>query len=122
MSLRYLSLDDLLIIVDALDAHVRDLGMLASAAARPQTTVFGTDAYPDVTTKAAALMHSLARNHALVDGNKRLAWIAGRLFLQLNNTDLRAPQDEAFTTIMALAAGNVDVAELANWIATHIAT
>ena len=121
MSIRYLDLDDLLLTVDALHSPVRDLGMLASAAARPHTTVYGVDAYPDLPTKTAALMHSLARNHPLVDGNKRLAWIAGRLFLRLNGTVLNPTQDEAFNTVMALAAGQIEVAELARWIADHTA-
>ena len=78
---RYLSLDDLLTIADAAVSEemvVRDAGLLESALARPQSTVFGADAYPTLHTKAAALLHSLARNHALVDGNKRLAWLATR--------------------------------------------
>ena len=77
---RYLSLDDLLRIADAaagVEVVVRDVGLLELGLGRPRATVFGEDAYPDIHTKAAALPHSLARNHALVDGNKRLAW-AGR--------------------------------------------
>ena len=83
----YLDLDDLLLIGrDAVGGEVvvRDYGLLESALARPQTTVFGADAYPDLPTKAAALLHSLARNHALVDGNKRLAWLATYVFLDIN--------------------------------------
>ena len=58
------------------EVMVHDVGLLESALGRPRATVFGDDAYPDLHTKAAALLHSLARNHALVDGNKRLAWAA----------------------------------------------
>lgn len=116
----YPTLEDLLTIVEELGAQVRDLGMLASAVSRPRTTVFGEDAYPDLATKAAALMHSLGRNHALVDGNKRISWVATRLFLQLNGRDLIAAADDAFEVVMAVAAGKIDVAELAGWIAGHL--
>lgn len=64
-------------------------------------------------------MHSLARNHALVDGNKRVAWIAGRLLLTLNQMTIAVHQDEAFDTMMALAAGDLEVAELARWMAAR---
>ncbi|HEX8805227.1 MAG TPA: Fic family protein, partial [Acidimicrobiales bacterium] len=67
----YLDLDDLLTLSVALLGNplpVRDVGLLGSAAARPQTTVFGKDAYPDLWTKAAALLQSIVKNHALVDG------------------------------------------------------
>jgi death-on-curing protein len=83
----YLDLDDLLDLARALlgdPAPVRDMGLLGSAAARPQTTAFGEDAYPDLLTKAAALLQSIVNNHALVDGNKRLGWLATAVFLELN--------------------------------------
>ena len=63
---------------------IRDVGLLGSAAARPQATAFGRDAYPDVITKAAALLQSIVVNHALVDGNKRVGWLATAVFLELN--------------------------------------
>ena len=94
---RYLSLDDLLRIADAaagVEVMVRDVGLLESALGRPRTTVFGEDAYPDLHTKAAALLHSLARNHALVDGNKRLAWAAAAVFLGINGHRVSAGNDE----------------------------
>lgn len=93
---------------------VRDWGLLESAVHRPQSSVFGTDAYPTLDAKAAALMHSLARNHQLVDGNKRLAWLAARLFYARNGRDLRAPDPatgDAF--VRAVARGQHDVDELA---------
>ncbi len=62
------------------EAEVRDLGLLQSAAARPQASAFGEDAYPSLLEKSAALVHSIARNHALVDGNKRLT-LAGLIAL-----------------------------------------
>jgi death on curing protein len=66
---------------------IRDLGLLAAAAARPQASAFGDDAYPDLWTKAAALLHSVVKNQPLVDGNKRLGWLACAVFLDINGTD-----------------------------------
>ncbi|MCO7221899.1 type II toxin-antitoxin system death-on-curing family toxin [Klenkia sp. PcliD-1-E] len=110
-----LSVDDLLEVAAGVvdGVRVRDLGMLASAAARPWTTVFGADAYPTFPDKVAALMHSLARNHPLVDGNKRLAWAAGRVFCLLNGFDLVFDVDRAERLVVAIAAGEVDVADIA---------
>jgi len=114
----FLTLEDLLdIAVGVLgDLRIRDLGLLAAAAARPATTAFGADAYPSTTEKAAALMHSLARNHPLVDGNKRLAWSALRAFLLLNGHDIRYGVDEAESFVLAVAAGELDAAEIAGWL------
>lgn len=114
--IRYLSLEDLLHVVDVLhggERQIRDMGLLGSAAARPATTVFGEDAYPEFHDKAAALLHSLARNHPLVDGNKRLAWVATRLFYLANERVLDAPENDAFDLVMAVAEGRVDVPEIA---------
>jgi death-on-curing protein len=104
----YLDLEDLLEIVCAAiggEVVVRDYGLLESARARPQASVFGEDAYPDVHLKAAALMHSLARNPALVDGNKRLAWTACRTFLAINGQWISAPEDERFDFVIRVASG-----------------
>ncbi len=95
------------------DVQVRDLGLLASAAGRPATTLMGEDAYPTLADKAAALLHSLARNHALVDGNKRLAWLATVVFLDLNGRTVELGDDDAFALVMAVAEGSLDVAEIA---------
>ena len=113
--LDYLSLDDLLDVAVGVvgDVLVRDRGLLASAAARPRTTVLGEDAYPTLAEKAAALMHSLARNHALVDGNKRLAWAATRVFCLLNGRDIHLSVDDAEALVVAAARGDVDVASIA---------
>ena len=110
----YLNLEDLLEIAAGVieSPVVRDLGLLALAAARPQMSVFGQDAYPTFPEKAAAVMHSVARNHALVDGNKRLAWSATRVFCLLNGRDLRLGVDEAERLVVAVAAGSVDVPDL----------
>ena len=104
----YLDLDDLLEIVrEAIDGEVtvRDYGLLESGLARPRASVFGKDAYADLHLKAAALLHSLARNHALVDGNKRLAWTACRTFLAINDQWTRAPEDERFDFVIRVATG-----------------
>lgn len=100
------------------EVKVRDYGLLESAASRSQATVFGVDAYPSIHDKAAALMHSLTRNHALVDGNKRLAWTACALFYAMNDhTILNAPQDEAFGLVIGVASGEIDVPEIAEVLA-----
>jgi death on curing protein len=108
---RYLSLDDILRVADAaagVQVMVRDIGLLESALGRPRATVFGDDAYPDLHTKAAALLHSLARNHALVDGNKRLAWAAAAVFLGINGHRVDADNDDVVEFVVAVAAGELD--------------
>lgn len=112
----YLDLDDLLEIARAAvgaDVLVGDYGLLESALARPRASVFGEDAYPDVQLKAAALLHSLARNHALVDGNKRLAWTACRTFLAINDRWISAPEDDRFDFVIRVATGAVDLDKIA---------
>ena len=94
--------------------EVRDIGLLESAVHRPRASVLGQDAYPDVITKAAALLHSLARNHPLVDGNKRLAWLATYVFCAKNGIVLDPDEDAAYEFVVAVAAGELDeVAEIA---------
>jgi death-on-curing protein len=105
----YLSLEDLLDLVNALGAGpVRDLGLLDSAGHRPQASLFGQEAYPALAGKAAALMQSLAGNQALVDGNKRLALLATVVFLQINSYVLDLNDDDAFDLVMSVAAGHLD--------------
>ncbi|MGH3970714.1 MAG: type II toxin-antitoxin system death-on-curing family toxin [Mycobacterium sp.] len=104
----YLDLDDLIDVVReavGADAVVGDYGLLESALARPSASVFGQDAYPDLHLKAAALLHSLARNHALVDANKRLAWTACRTFLAINGQWISAPEDDRFEFVIQVATG-----------------
>ncbi|GEL19492.1 type II toxin-antitoxin system death-on-curing family toxin [Pseudonocardia asaccharolytica] len=121
----YLTLDSLLLIAARAvgsEVAVRDYGLLESALARPQATVFGADAYPSLHGKAAALLHSLVRNHALVDGDKRLAWQATAVFLWLNGYDVDAPDDDLFDLVMAAADGSLgDVETIAERLAaiTH---
>ena len=109
----YLDLDDLLHVAARTlgTVEVRDAGLLESALARPRSTAFGEDAYPSVHAKAAALLHSVARNHALVDGNKRLALAATIAFFGLNGLRLTLTNDEAYDLVMAVAAGELDDVE-----------
>ena len=106
----YLDLDDLLHVGarTLTEVHVRDAGLLESALARPQSTAFGEDAYPSILHKAAALLHSLARNRALVDGNKRLSLAATIAFYGLNGLRLTVSNDEAYDLVIEVAAGQID--------------
>lgn len=91
--------------------QVRDYGLLDAAIARPKATAFGLDAYPDDFTKAAALLQSLARNHAFVDGNKRTAWAAAWTFLHINGTELAAGFDvDDAEAVMNQVATDADLA------------
>jgi death on curing protein len=107
----YLDLEDLLHIARrtlGLEPIVRDHGLLVSALARPQASAFGQDAYETFEEKAAALLHSLARNHALVDGNKRLALAATIAFLGVNGQQLQFSNDDAYDLVIAVATGELD--------------
>ena len=109
----YLDLDDVIGLACALlgdPAPIRDLGLLGSAVARPQTTAFGEDAYPDLLTKAGALLQSIVNNHALIDGNKRLGWLATAVFLELNGVAAsRASNDDVYELVMWVASSNPDL-------------
>jgi death-on-curing protein len=94
------------------DFRVREIGLLESAVARPKTSVFGEDAYLSFAEKTAALLHSIARNHALTDGNKRLAWSAARLFCLMNDLDINMKQDKAYEMVVGVAAGQIEMDEL----------
>jgi death-on-curing protein len=90
---------------------VRDYGLLEAALARPRATAFGKDAYPGLDTKAAALMHSIARNHALVDGNKRLTLAGVIAFYGLNGRRLTSTNGEAYDLVISIATGQLDTAD-----------
>lgn len=90
------------------EVQVREMGLLAGAVARPATTVFGEDAYPGLHEKAAAVLHSIARNHPLVDGNKRLAFTATVAFYGLNGYQFGLTNDEAYELVVAVASGKLD--------------
>ena len=115
--IEFLDLDDLVDLARILlgdPPPIRDIGLLGSAAARPQTTAFGEDAYPDLVTKAAALLQSIVNNHALVDGNKRLGWLATAVFLELNGLKAsRATNDDVYELVVWIAASNPDLNDIA---------
>lgn len=116
----YLTYSDLLFVAQRAlggNAQVRDQGLLESALARPRASAFGRDAYGSVNEKAAALTHSLARNHGLVDGNKRLSLAGLIAFLGMNGRRLTWSNDEAYEFIMELASGHLDeVSDIADRI------
>ena len=106
----HLDLEDLLLAAQAALGRapaIRDIETSESAVARTRATVYGQDAYPDLDTKAAALVNSIVTGHALIDGNKRLGWVSLRRFYLLNGVDLRAPADEAFGLIASIADGSL---------------
>ena len=114
--MRFLDLESLIVLADLAvggQAQIRDVGLLASAAARPMTGFGDFVAYPSIDEKAAALLHSLVRNHALVDGNKRLGWTATVVFYDLNGYEVDAPDDPAYDLVIGVAEGRLDVAEIA---------
>lgn len=109
----YLDVEDALRLVRRLGVGpVRDLGLLDSALARPRSVFFGDDAYPTMRQKAAALLHSIAGNHALVEGNRRLGWLATVVFLDLNGCEVEVDDDAAFDLVIAAAAGATDVEQI----------
>jgi death on curing protein len=120
----YLDLDDLIAVAAAAlgrPAEIRDIGLLEAAIARPSASAYGSDAYPTLDTKAAALLHSLVAGHALVDGNKRLGWVAVRLFYRLNDRDLRMPIDDAFDLVVEVADGRAsDVTAIAQRLERYV--
>ena len=110
----YLQLEDLFTFIRALKiGPVRDAGLLDSSLARPRSTVFGSDAYPTLQLKAAALLHSLVKNHSLVDGNKRLAWLATVVFLDINAHAVNLTDDEAFDLVWEIAGSTMTVDTIA---------
>jgi death-on-curing protein len=107
----FLDVEDLLYVAErgiGAPAEVRDVGLLEAAAARPQASAFGEDAYPTIHAKAAALLHSIVRNHALVDGNKRLGLAGVLAFYGMNGRRLTMTNDEAYDLVIAAASGELD--------------
>lgn len=119
--LLYLTLEELLHVAERVlpQVLVRDIGLLHSALERPRATAFGRDAYPTLELKAAALTHSLVRNHALVDGNKRLGLAALLAFLGINGRRLDATNAAAYGLIVSVATGTADVDAIAAWVAEN---
>ena len=116
-SFEYLTAEDLVHLAVLLlgdPPPIRDMGLLGAAAARPQPTLFGDDAYPDVSTKSAALLHSIVKNHPLVDGNKRLGWLATAVFLEVNGVAARsAANDDVYDLVVGVAAGHDSIDNIA---------
>jgi death-on-curing protein len=113
----YLDLDDLIDLATGLlgdPPPIRDVGLLGSAAARPQATAFGEDAYADLWAKAASLLQSLLKNHALIDGNKRLGWLATATFLEINGISVtHVANDAVYDFVIAVTVGHDEVDEIA---------
>lgn len=116
----YIEPEQALAVVARLGLHIRDQGLFLSAIARPAASAFGTDAYGSLELKAAALLSSLARNHALFDGNKRTAWVLTVAFLNINGWDLAMSQNEKFELVLAVAQGHLELDEIAATFATHL--
>jgi death on curing protein len=121
----YLSVDDVVQIIEIFTAaplreSVRDMGLLMSAVDRPAMRYAGRDVYPNLPAKAAVLMESLARNNALFDGNKRLAWLATNVFLELNRAELHLSDNETFSLLREVAQGYISTQELAQRIAARL--
>jgi death-on-curing protein len=112
----YLSTEDSIAIANQMSFLIRDAGLLASATARPSTTAFGEDIYSTFDEKCAALIEGINRNHPLVDGNKRLSWVCAVNFADLNGWDLVADQVDIYRTISDVAAGELSLEGLKNWV------
>jgi death-on-curing protein len=115
----YLDVEDLIELARGLlgdPPPIRDVGLLGSAAARPQTTVFGEDAYAEIWTKAAALLQSVVKDHPFVDGNKALGWLATGVFLEINGVDVTttASNDDVYELVAGVAAEHRTVEEIAD--------
>lgn len=109
-------------VIEWLGLHVRDVGLLHSALARPSASMFGEDAYPTIEEKAAALISSLAQNHPLFDGNKRLSLILilTFTFIRLNDLELTFTDDEAFELVLDVAQNRLELHEIAAHFRDHI--
>ena len=94
---------------------VRDIGLLESALAKPQNLFSYSDGQVDVAAMAASYAYGIATNHPFIDGNKRTALVVSFVFVELNGYTITASEVDAYTTILALAAGDLSEDELADW-------
>jgi death on curing protein len=117
---RFLTLDDALLVAEEFGFHVRDHGLLASALARPATTIFGDDAYTSLERKAAALLESVVRNHPFFDGNKRSGWTLMVAFLWVNGHRHDFTTDEGFDLVVGVAEGRLDLDASERAISAHV--
>ena len=118
--MQYVSLVDALQIVESLGFHVKDLGLLDSALARPSASMFGVDAYGDLESKAVALHQSLVKNHSLIDGNKRCSWLVLNVFIELNGHQLLMTVDEGLDFTLGVAESRYDIEQAAAIIKSHL--
>lgn len=118
--IKYLKLTDAIQITRRLGFHIKDPGLLDAALARPQTTVFGEDAYPEFELKIAAMMHSIIKNHPMIDGNKRTGWQLSVSFMFMNGYKHNFQEHEAFDLILGLATDKLDIEQAAKIIRKHL--
>lgn len=116
----FLELPDALLQIRYLGFHVRDMGLLNGSLSRPQTTVYGEEAYPSLSLKAAALIHSVITSRPMMDGNKRTGWTLMITFLQLNNWEVVSAPDDAFEFVLSVATNSRDLEDIARWIDDHL--
>ena len=116
----FLDLEDALGQINYLGFHLLDLGLLEGCLARPKTTLFGDEAYPSLSDKAAALMHSVATTHPLIDGNKRTSWALMITFLAVNGFDVVSNPDDGFSFVLSVATDSLEVSAISQWIASRM--
>ncbi len=119
---QYLDLESVIAQVQRLGFFVKDPGLLNSALARPRTKIFGEDAYPSLELKAAALMHSIIKNHPMVDVNKRTSWLVLNTFLFINGYFLEMTTQPAFDLTIGVATDKLDLRAASEIIARHMAS
>jgi death-on-curing protein len=117
---QYLTLEDALTQVKALGFYVKDPGLLEAALSRPKTTVFGEDAYPTLQLKAASMMHSIIKNHPMIDGNKRTSWLLMVSFLWINGFQHKMSTETGFDLTLGIAESRLELEAAANIIEKHL--
>jgi len=117
---RYVEFPLALRLISYLGFHVRDMGLLQGCLARPQTSVYGQEAYPSLALKGAALVHSVVTTHPMIDGNKRTGWTLLITFLQINQMEIIAPADDALDFVLGVATGDKELDDIARWIEQHL--
>ena len=116
----FLDLEDALGQINYLGFHLLDLGLLEGCLARPKTTLFGDEAYPSLLDKAAALMHSVATTHPLIDGKKRTSWAQMITFLAVNGSEVVSSPDDGFSFVLSVATDSLEVSAISQWIASRM--
>ena len=118
--IKYLDLEDAIQLVGAVGFFVKDLGLLDSALARPKTSIFGEDAYTTLELKGASVMHSVIKNHPMIDGNKRTAWILMVTFMALNGLDVEMTTETGMMLAIGLATDELTLDQAAELIKNHL--